>query len=137
MKIGTEIKKENNWTKNTKRRFDNARINNYKMNTKMYRLWMSVRSLRTNPWITFLIKNPILGYWYFLFEINSTENDSILRKMYSIFNNVIFLFESKLSAGVIGLYIYFFDRKLSFYKNYFVLNDSLWTRPVFQFQFIL
>lgn len=94
----------------------------------MYRLWMSVRSLRTNPWITFLIKNPILGYWYFLFEINSPENDSILRKMYSIFNNVIFLFESKLSAGVIGL---------SFYKNYFVLNDSLWTRPVFQFQFIL
>lgn len=103
----------------------------------MYRLWMSVQSLRTNPGITFLIKNPILGYWYFLFEINSTENDYILRKMYSIFNNVIFLFESKLSAGVIGLYIYFFDIKLSFYKNYFVLNDSLWTRPVFQFQFIL
>lgn len=103
----------------------------------MYRLWMSVQSLRTNPGITFLIKNPILGYWYFLFEINYTENDSILRKMYSIFNNVIFLFESKLSAGVIGLYIYFFDIKLSFYKNYFVLNDSLWTRPVFQFQFIL
>lgn len=84
-----------------------------------------------------LIQELRFWYWYFLFEINSTENDSILRKMYSIFNNVIFLFESKLSAGVIGLYIYFFDIKLSFYKNYFVFNDSLWTQPVFQFQFIL
>lgn len=84
--------------------------------------------------LRFWLKIPSLDIDIFLYEINSTENDSILRKMYSIFNNVIFLFESKLSAGV---YIYFFDIKLSFYKNYFVLNDSLWTRPVFQFQFIL
>lgn len=46
--------------------------------------------------------------------------------MYLIINNVIFLFESKLLVGVIGLYIYFFDIKLLFYKNYFVLNDLLW-----------
>lgn len=61
-----------------------------------------------------------------MFEINFMENDFILCKMYLIFNNVIFLFESKLLVGVIGLYIYFFDIKLLFYKNYFVLNDLLW-----------
>lgn len=59
------------------------------------------------------------------------ENDFILCKMYLIFNNVIFLFESKLLVGVIGLYIYFFDIKLLFYKNYFVLNDLLWIWLVF------
>lgn len=79
----------------------------------------------------FLIKNFIFGYWYFLFEINFMENDFILCKMYLIFNNVIFLFESKLLVGVIGLYIYFFDIKLLFYKNYFVLNDLLWIWLVF------
>lgn len=61
-----------------------------------------------------------------MFEINFMENDFILCKVYLIFNNVIFLFESKLLVGVIGLYIYFFDIKLLFYKNYFVLNDLLW-----------
>lgn len=61
-----------------------------------------------------------------MFEINFMENDFILCKMYLIFNNVIFLFESKLLVGVIGLYIYFFDIKLLFYKNYFVFNDLLW-----------
>lgn len=79
----------------------------------------------------FFIKNFIFGYWYFLFEINFMENDFILCKMYLIFNNVIFLFESKLLVGVIGLYIYFFDIKLLFYKNYFVLNDLLWIWLVF------
>lgn len=61
-----------------------------------------------------------------MFEINFMENDFILCKVYLIFNNVIFLFESKLLVGVIGLYIYFFDIKLLFYKNYFVFNDLLW-----------
>lgn len=50
------------------------------------------------------------------------ENDFILCKMYLIFNNVIFLFESKLLVGVIGLYIYFFDIKLLFYKKLFCIK---------------
>lgn len=72
----------------------------------VYRAWGLIQELR------FSLEIPSLDIDIFCLKLTPRKTILYYVRCIQFLVTLFFLFESKLSAGVIGLYIYFFDIKL-------------------------